>query len=174
MENIRTALANAIFSQAILIHTHADVMDCEEVNDGVYLFDTVALLGKVAEIYVNQTPILVAHETAIRLSVSCDDAGLSSLSLDQEFFDEISEDDIRWQLYQKAESTSTNSKTVIVNGILWQETEIDFNSVIHDFKRPLTDALAILEGDQVNDELQPLAETIFKNIQNQDFAMHVA
>lgn len=174
MENIRTALATAIFSQAILIHTHADVMDCEEVNDGVYLFDTVALLGKVAEIYVNQTPFLVAHETAIRLSISCDDTGLSSLSLDQQFFDEISEDDIRWQLYQKAESTSTNSKTVIVNGILWQETEIDFNSVIHDFKRPLTDALAILEGDQVNDELQPLAETIFKNIQNQDFAMHVA
>ncbi len=174
MENIRTALANAIFSQAILIHTHADVMDCEEVNDGVYLFDTVALLGKVAEIYVNQTPFLVAHETAIRLSVSCDDAGLSSLSLDQEFFDEISEDDISWQLYQKAESTSTNSKTVIVNGTLWQETEIDFNSVIHDFKRPLTDALATLDGDQVNDELQPLAETIFKNIQNQDFAMLIA
>lgn len=174
MENIRTALANAIFSQAILIHTHADVMDCEEVNNGVYLFDTVALLGKVAEIYVNQTPFLVAHETAIRLSVSCDDSGLSSLSLDQEFFDEITDDNVRWQLYQKAESTSANLKTVIVNGILWEETEIDFNSVIHDFKRPLTDALATLDADEVNDELQPLAETIFKNIQNQDFAMQIA
>jgi hypothetical protein len=174
MESIRTALANAIFSQAILIHTHADVMDCEEVNNGVYLFDTVALLGKVAEIYVNQTPFLVAHETAIRLSVSCDDSGLSSLSLDQEFFDEITEDNVRWQLYQKAESFTTDSKTVVVNGILWKETEIDFDSVIHDFKQPLTDALATLDADEVNDELQPLAETIFKHISNQDFGQLVA
>lgn len=174
MKNITTALTNAIFSQAILIHTHADVMDCEEVDNGVYLFDTVALLGKVTEIYVNQTSFLVSHETAIRLSVSCDYKGLSSLSLDQQFFDSISQDDIRWQLYQKTESTTTNLKTVIVNGILWKESDLDFNSVIHDFKRPLTEALTTLDADEVNDELQPLAYTIFNNIENQSFAKQIA
>lgn len=156
------ALKQANFSDQVVLPRSLDFMDPECVDEDSYLFDTVAHVGKIAQINVSGIDLIVLLNQTSRLTCSCTSNGMNSVVLDSEFYSANSENR-DWIVLAK---TNPNNELIDqlhyeVNGEVYSEIYLYAQSHINTILSEVADSLDFPEIDAINPILESMKDAIF-------------
>lgn len=161
-------ISNAAFTNALLLPDEQDFMDPEKVCDNCYLFDTTAYTGKIATLVIDGIELIVAYVQVIRLTVSCSSDTLSSMVLDEQCFDDLS-DSREWIVLAKILQHQSNalyglnhSNVYEINNQPWVKVELHIQSPLNEQLNELIDQIDFINEAEISELIEASQHRIFE------------